>query len=46
MFHFDPNDYLCPSYLQKNTSPTYGFQYSFSKPINKGPVMKFNATSA
>ena len=27
MFHFDSNDYLCPQYLRKNLSNTYGNNY-------------------
>jgi hypothetical protein len=46
MFHFDPADYLCPTYLQRNAEQTYNFRFVPEKNTNKAPVMKFSATSA
>lgn len=46
MFHFNPADYLCPVYLQRNSTQTYGFQYVPDKSSNKNHSMKVNATSA
>ncbi len=46
MFHFDPSDYLCPLYLQKNVNQTYGFQFAPQKSTNNNPSMKVSATSA
>jgi hypothetical protein len=46
MFHFDPADYLCPSYLQRNFTQIYGFQYAPEKTTGQNPKMKVSATSA
>lgn len=46
MFHFDPLDYLCPYYLQKNTTQLYGFQHAPQKAVNNTHSMKVSANSA
>ena len=46
MFHFDSADYLCPLYLQRNATQTYGFQYVPEKSSIKSHSMKVTATSA
>ena len=46
MFHYDPTDYLCPVYLQKNATQTYGFQHVPDKSSSRNTIMKVSPTSA
>lgn len=46
MFHFDPFDDLCPSYLQKNTTKQYFNTFIEEKNNNKSFSSKITATSA
>lgn len=46
MFHFDPADFLCPVYLQRNTAQTYNFHFVPDKSSNKTSNIKVTATSA
>jgi hypothetical protein len=46
MFHFDITDYLCPLYLQRNSTQTYGGQCIPDKINNKNNSIKVSATSA
>lgn len=46
MFHYDPADYLCPAYLQREHTQTFGFQYVPEKSTSKSHSMKVSATSA
>ncbi len=46
MFHFDPLDYLCPSHLQHNITPTFGFNRIIDKTSTSNKSIKVSATSA
>jgi len=46
MFHFDPSDYLCPSYLKKNTNATYNTHHVSTTSSNTTHSTKVHATSA
>jgi len=46
MFHYDPADYLCPLYLQRNSTQTYNFHFAPERVNNKNPSIKVNPTSA
>jgi hypothetical protein len=46
MFHFDPTDDLCPSYLQKNNIKQYFTTYIEENNNNKSFSSKITATSA
>ncbi len=45
MFHFDPEDYLCPLYLCRKGSESYNSSSSIIKIGNNVPKNKVSATS-
>ena len=46
MFHFDPLDYLCPSYITSKNSKNVGFQHTTVKTSNISHNSTVHATSA